>query len=92
MERKSKSEQMIGNTRAKRGKHESMVLRLRVDIVDGLYACLEAEDFPGDPNKRDVLEEAERILIRHIESVTGEQIARAFIHEDEEALRELSPE
>jgi len=92
MKKKSKSEQMFGNTRAKRGTHESLVMRLPVGFVDGLYACLESEDFPGEPNKRDVLEYALNILRKHVEEKTGTVVPWPFYHEDEEALRVLSPE
>ena len=90
-QKKSKSEQMIGNQRAKLGTHESMVMRLPVHVIDGLYACLESEEYP-DPNKRDVLEFALNVLQDHIESKTGKIIPRPFIHEDEEVLDMLDGE
>ena len=86
MGKKSRSEQMIGNQRAKLGIHASMVMRLPVGFVDGLYKCLEAEEFPGEPNKRDVLEHALHVIRQHIEEKTGEVVPWPFIHEDEEAL------
>lgn len=90
-QKKSKSEQMIGNQRAKLGTHESMVMRLPVYVVDGLYACLETEECP-EPNKRDVLELALNVLQNHIEEKTGRIIPRPFIHEDEEVLDMLDGE
>jgi len=87
-----KSEAMIGNTRAKRGVHESLVMRLPVVVVDGLHACLEAEDFPGEANKRDVLEYAIRVLIKHIETTTGKVVPWPAYMEDEEALALLAPQ
>lgn len=90
MEKKTKSEAkskaLIGNQRAKLGTHPSMVMRLPVGFVDGLYKCLEAEEFPDAPNKRDVLEYALSVLRQHIETKTGELVHWPFIHEDEDAL------
>lgn len=82
---------MIGNQYAKLGMHESMVMRLPVHVVDGLYACLEAEECP-DPNRRDVLELALHVLQDYIEAKTGAIIPRPFIHDDEEVLEMLDGE
>lgn len=89
--RPGKSKQMIGNQYAKVGTHESMVMRLPVHVVDGLYACLEAEEYP-EPNKRDVLELALNVLQDYIEEKTGKVIPRPFIHDDEEVLQQLDGE
>lgn len=98
MEKMSKSEQMIGNTRAKKGVHESLVLRLPVRLVDKIHECLEMDlgDSPGreEFSKRDVLEYAMMVLDRHVMEKTGSGIAIIYplIDDDNEVLEMLDGE